>query len=69
MPTLFSPTIGAAVTAGYWYLRAGCPACRNTGDVDLRLPRRGRDGTYPGAVVPILPAECAVCRIGLPLEG
>ena len=33
---LFSPTIGAAITAGYWFLRARCPACRTTGDVDLR---------------------------------
>jgi hypothetical protein len=33
MPMLFSPTIGAAITAGYWFLRARCPACRTTGDV------------------------------------
>jgi hypothetical protein len=37
MPMLFSPTIGAAITAGYWFLRARCPAYRTTGDVDLRL--------------------------------
>jgi hypothetical protein len=36
MPMLFSPTIGAAIAAGYWFLRARCPACRTTGDVDLR---------------------------------
>jgi hypothetical protein len=36
MPMLFSPTIEAAITAGYWFLRALCPACRTTGDVDLR---------------------------------
>jgi hypothetical protein len=35
-PMLFSPTMGAAITAGYWFLRARCPACRTTGDVDLR---------------------------------
>jgi hypothetical protein len=34
MPMLFSPTIGAAITAGYWFLRARCAAC-TTGDVDL----------------------------------
>jgi hypothetical protein len=28
--------IGAAITAGYWFLRARCPACRATGDVNLR---------------------------------
>jgi hypothetical protein len=27
MPTLFLPTIGAAITTGYWFLRARCPAC------------------------------------------
>jgi hypothetical protein len=31
MPTLFSPTIGAAVAAGYWLLWVRCPACRTTG--------------------------------------
>jgi hypothetical protein len=36
MPMLFSPTIGAAITAGYWFARARCPACRTTGDVDPR---------------------------------
>jgi hypothetical protein len=36
MPMIFSPTIGAAIKAGYWFLWARCPACRVTGDVDLR---------------------------------
>jgi hypothetical protein len=31
---LFSPT-ALPVTAGYWFLRARCPACKTTGDVDL----------------------------------
>ena len=26
MPMLFSPTIGAAIAAGYWFLWALCPA-------------------------------------------
>jgi hypothetical protein len=30
MPMLFSPTIGAAITAGYWFLWVRCPACRTT---------------------------------------
>ena len=48
MPMLFSPTIGAAITTGYWFLRARCPACRTTGDVDLRTLdwQRGRDSPY-----------------------
>ena len=28
MPMLFSPTIGAAITAGYWFQWVRCPACR-----------------------------------------
>ena len=27
-PMIFSPTIGAAITAGYWFLWVRCPACR-----------------------------------------
>jgi hypothetical protein len=41
MLTLFSPTICAAITAGYWFLRARCPACHATGDVDLRARSTG----------------------------
>jgi beta-phosphoglucomutase-like phosphatase (HAD superfamily) len=36
MPMLFSPTIGAAVTAGYWFLWVRCPACRTVNAIDLR---------------------------------
>jgi hypothetical protein len=36
MPTLFSPTIGAAITAGYWFLWVCCPACRTINAIDLR---------------------------------
>jgi hypothetical protein len=43
MPMLFSPTIGAAITAGYWFLWVRCPACRTTNAIDLRkLDRRRR---------------------------
>jgi hypothetical protein len=38
MPMLLSPTIGAAITAGYWFLRARCPACRTTATAPLALP-------------------------------
>ena len=27
-PMIFSLTIGAAITAGYWFLWVRCPACR-----------------------------------------
>jgi hypothetical protein len=38
MPMLFSPTIGAAITARYWFLWARCPACRTR---SLNPPARG----------------------------
>jgi phage FluMu protein Com len=37
MPMLFSPTIGAAITAGYWFLWVRCPACRTINAIDLRM--------------------------------
>jgi hypothetical protein len=43
MPLLFVPTIGAAITARYWYLWVRCPACRTTQAVDLRTLDRHRD--------------------------
>jgi hypothetical protein len=58
MPMLFSPTIGAAITAGYWFLQARCPACRTTGDVDLRTLDWHR-----GAASALIPAlSCRSCR-------
>jgi hypothetical protein len=35
MPMLFSPTIGAAIAAGYRFLWVQCPACRTTNAIDL----------------------------------
>jgi hypothetical protein len=46
MPMLFSPTIGAAITAGYWFLWVRCPACRTTNAIDLRTLDH-----YPDAAV------------------
>jgi hypothetical protein len=63
MPMLFSPTIGAAITAGYWFLRARCPACRTTGDVDLRK----LDRHHGAAVTALIPAlSCRSCRPNAP---
>ena len=66
MPMLFSPTIGAAITAGYWFLWVRCPACRTINAIDLRghgrHPLCGGEQPYSGVVVPILPAERTVCR-------
>jgi len=35
-PMIFSPTIGAAIRAGYWFLWVRCPACRTINPIDLR---------------------------------
>jgi hypothetical protein len=60
MPMLFSPTIGAAITARYWFLWVRCPACRTTNAVDLRTLDRHRDA----AVTSLIPALS--CRPPLP---
>src|SRR5580704_2528987 len=59
MPMLSSPTIGAAIAAGYWFLWVRCPACRTTNaDRPVRArpsPRRGSDESHPGAILPLVP--------------
>jgi hypothetical protein len=63
MPMLFSPTIGAAITAGYWFLWVRCPACRTTNAIDLRTLDRHRDA----AVTSLIPAlSCRSCRPNVP---
>jgi hypothetical protein len=63
MPMLFSPTIGAAIAAGYWFLWARCPACRTTGDVALRA----LDWHRGAAVTALTPAlSCRSCRPNAP---
>ena len=52
MPMLFSPTIGAAVTAGYWFLWVRCPACRTINAIDLRT----LDRHHAAAVTSLIPA-------------
>ena len=60
---LFSPTIEAAITAGYWFLHARCPACRITGSVDLRK----LDWHRSAAVTALTPAlSCRSCRPNAP---
>jgi hypothetical protein len=47
----------------------GLPHHRRRRPADARLaPRRGRDGPYLRAVLPLLPAACAVCGIGVPVK-
>jgi len=63
MPMLFSPTIGAAIAAGYWFLWVRCPACRTTNAIDLRTLDRHRDA----AVTSLIPAlSCRSCRPDAP---
>jgi beta-phosphoglucomutase-like phosphatase (HAD superfamily) len=63
MPMLFSPIIGAAMAAGYWFLWVRCPACRTTNAIDLRTLDRHRDA----AVSSLIPAlSCRSCRPNAP---
>src|SRR5215472_6272243 len=51
-PMIFSPTIGAAISARYWYLWVRCPGYRSTSAIDLRRIDRHRDA----AVSSLIPA-------------
>jgi beta-phosphoglucomutase-like phosphatase (HAD superfamily) len=63
MPMLFSPTIGAAITAGYWFLWVHCPARRTINALDLR----GLDRHPGAAVTSLIPAlSCRSCRPNAP---
>ena len=62
-PMIFSPTIGAAITAGYWFLWVRCPACRTINAIDLRTLDRHRDA----AVTSLIPAlSCRSCQPNAP---
>jgi hypothetical protein len=63
MPMLFSPTIGAAVTARYWYLWVRCPACRTINAIDLRTLDCHRDAAVT-SFIPML--SCRSCRPNAP---
>jgi hypothetical protein len=63
MPLLFAPTVGAAVTARYWFLWVYCPAYRTMRDIDLRTIDRHRDA----AVTSLIPSlSCRLCRPNAP---
>jgi hypothetical protein len=57
------PTIEAAITAGYWFLRARCPACRTTGDVDLRALDWHRGAAVTALALAL---SCRSCRPSAP---
>ena len=63
MPILFSPTIGAAIAACYWFLWVRCPACRTINAVDLRTLDRHR----AAAITSLIPTlSCRSCRPNAP---
>jgi hypothetical protein len=61
-----SPTIGAAITANYWFLWVRCPACGTINAIDLRRLDRHPDAAVtsliPALSCPLMPAERAVRR-------
>jgi hypothetical protein len=59
MPILFSPTIGAAITARYWFLWVRCPACRTTSGIDLRMLDRHPDAAVTSLIRAL---SCRSCR-------
>jgi hypothetical protein len=62
MPMIFSPTIGAAITARYWFLWVRCPACRTINAIDLRTLDRHHDAAVTSLVPALSPAACPVRR-------
>src|SRR5215470_8320335 len=63
MPMLFSPTIGAAIAAGYWFLWVRCPACRTINAIDLRTLDR-HHGAALSSLIPAL--SCWSCQPNAP---
>jgi beta-phosphoglucomutase-like phosphatase (HAD superfamily) len=49
-PMIFSPTIGAAIRAGYWFLWVRCPACRTINAIDLRMLDRHHDAAVSSLI-------------------
>jgi hypothetical protein len=60
MPMIFSPTIGAAVAARYWFVWVRCPACRTINAIDLRTLDRHHDA----AVTSLVLRRCRAARAG-----
>ena len=71
MPMLFSPTIGAAIKSGLLVRMgevSGLPDDERNRLAHTRpTPRCGSKQPHPSVVVPIMPAECTVCRVGTSL--
>ncbi len=63
MPMIFSPTIGAAITARYWFLWVRCPTCRTTNAIDLRTLDRHPDAAVTSLISSL---SCRSCRPNAP---
>ena len=63
MPVLFSPTIGAAIAAHYWFLWVCCPACRTISSIDLRKLDRHPDAAVSSLIRAL---SCRSCRPNAP---
>jgi hypothetical protein len=59
VPLWFHPTVGAAIAAGRPWLLFYCPACGQTGAIDLRRLDRHRGATLE-SLIPSL--SCRRCR-------
>jgi hypothetical protein len=73
-PMIFSPTIGAAIKAGFWFLWVRCPACRTINAIDLRrLDRhhapRGASELRPRRDLQIRSARLGSCFLDQPRRG
>src|SRR5262252_8757722 len=64
-PMIFSPTIGAAIKAGYWFLWVRCPACRSTSSIDLRRLDRHADAAVTSLIASL---SCRSCRPNAPFR-
>ena len=65
MPMLFSPTIGAAITARHWFLWVRCPACRTVKATDLRTLDRHHDAAVSSLISTL---SCRSCRPNAPFS-
>jgi hypothetical protein len=63
MPVIFSPTIGAAISARYWFLWMRCPACRTINAIGLRTLDRRQDAAVTSLIAAL---SCRSCRPNAP---
>jgi hypothetical protein len=63
-PMLFSPTIRAAIAARRWFLWVRCPACQTVNAISSIVTPMRRSSPHSVAILPLMPAGFASCRIG-----